>query len=69
MDKGDEVTLIPTEGGYQKPKIGVVTRVTDKRIVVRVRDSFREITFQKSTGEPSFKNDTEFPKYRLSSSN
>lgn len=65
MDIGDELTLTPTEGGYQKPKTGVVLKTTPTRLTVRIKNEMRQIIFNKATGRGQFKNDREFPNYTI----
>lgn len=67
MNIGDEVTLTPTEGGYQKVATAIVEKITPTRITVRLVDRLRRITFNKATGRGQFKADREFPNYVLTS--
>lgn len=61
----DAVFLIPTEGGYQSPKPGIVTRVTHSRIEVKADHTAKIFKFDSETLRGATKYDREFPNYRL----
>lgn len=66
MNIGDEITLNPTEGGYQTQKVGEVVHTTPTRVTVRIKGRAGLITFNKATGRGQFKPDREFPNYIIS---
>lgn len=65
MNVGDTVTLVPTEGGYQKEQTAIVQKVSPKRVTVRIQGRVGAITFNRDTGKGASRLDREFPNYRL----
>lgn len=63
--EGQKVRLVPTQGGHQQERAGVVTRVTAKQIDVQPADGKCEIRFHIETGMPVRKMDQQFPCYKV----
>lgn len=60
---GDHVRVVPTQGGYQKDKVGQIIGETKTEWRVIFIDSQRPVRFRKSNGRPVEKYDQEFPCY------
>lgn len=63
--EGKPATVYPSEGGYQKPKAGVVLRVTPKMVCIKFPDRNSGVWYRKSDGEAKELFDRQFPHYRL----
>lgn len=68
MNVGDSVTLIPTEGGYQKEKTATIEKISPKRMTVLLDGELKRIVFNRTTGKGASKLDREFPNYTLQES-
>jgi len=62
---GLEVRLVPTQGAYQKEKIGTVTSLTKTQVGVTVDGTLSEVRFRIADGFPVRKIDQQFPCYKV----
>jgi RNase P/RNase MRP subunit p29 len=61
---GKTVSLIPTQGAYQKPFNGRVVHETATQFAVESESFIGRRKFRKSDGMPVAKADQAFPRYR-----
>lgn len=64
---GQHVRLVPTQGGYQKPRTGTVVRVTAQQVLVQPDDGHAQVRYRAADGMPVNKIDQGFPYYVLRS--
>jgi hypothetical protein len=62
---GDEVNVVPTQGGHQKKMRGVVIKATRTQLTVQDPRRPYGVKYLRADGMPAFKRDREFPCYCL----